>query len=194
LVRNGGFDQYGSYNQPNGWVAIGTGSGVNPTASQDGGPGMEMEAIMETQATLYQELRLPSQTTDATFAFDYRLLLSDYPAGGAAQLYARIDTPSTTIATVLLTPVINYDTGWQSVSASLNATEVAQIQAAHAAGQSVFVVFYLVQSPANSMKAYLDNVSFIVSGTMSYPFVEWQYCLYRAGLQRLSSNSPAYRS
>ncbi len=170
LVRNGDFAQYDSYNKPNGWiVAEGTGSAVNVSAGQDGGPVMSMEAIMETQASLYQELRLPSQTTSAALVFDYRLLLPDYPAGGAAQFYAQVETTSGLIANLLTTPVVNSDTGWQSFNSSLDSAVVAQIQSAHAAGQAVYLTFYLLQNPANSMKAYLDNVSFRVSGSMNYP-------------------------
>jgi hypothetical protein len=171
LVRNGGFDQYGEYGIPNAWYTYGTGTGVIATAGQDAGPAMSMEAIMETGAYIYQEIYLPTQTTAATFAFDYRMLPSEYSLGGTAQFQARVITTTNTITTVLMTANINYDTGWQSVSIALGAADVAQIQATHAAGQRMWIVFNLGQSAANQMKTYLDNVSLKVSGSVDYPTV-----------------------
>jgi hypothetical protein len=103
LVRNGAFDQYDSYNQPSGWYVYGTGAGVDANAGQDGGPVLSLESIMDTQAIARQELHLPSQTTAATFAFDYRLLPT---YGGWGYLQAGImqgDDPSTaSVVTITL--------------------------------------------------------------------------------------------
>lgn len=166
LVRNGGFDQYDWYNKPAAWIVAGTGSGVDATAGQDGGPAMSMEAIAETQASIYQELFLPTQTTAATLTFDYRMLPT---YGGAAQFYAFLSTPTSTLVTVLETTVVSYDTGWQRLDVALSGDDVAQIQAAHAAGEHVYLALALVQNPANAFKAYVDNVSFRVSGSMTRP-------------------------
>ena len=165
LVRNGTFDQ-----DKTTWAIVGSSSSV-ANVGQDGGPAMSLEAIMETGTYIYQELHLPTQTTAATFTFDYRMLPSDYSAGGAAQFYARVVTATGTLTTALVTPAINYDTGWQSASVTLKATDVANIQAAHDAGQRVYVIFDMVQNVANSMKTYLDNITFTVSGTMDDPAV-----------------------
>jgi len=166
LVRNGAFNQYDSYNKPVSWVTTGTGSAVDPAGSHDGGPAMAMEAIMETRADLYQELRLPTETTAATFSFDFRLLPT---YGGAAQLAASISTYSTVITNVLDTGAVYADTGWYSINVTLSAADVAAIQSAHAAGQAVYVIFNLLQNPANAFRAYVDNVAFKVSGTMDIP-------------------------
>jgi hypothetical protein len=167
LVRNGVFDQYDGYGQPTGWYVYGTGAAVDATAGQDGGPALSLDAIMETQAIARQEIHLPSQTSAAAFAFDYRLLPT---YGGSAYLQAGImkgDDPgtATVITTTLTTNWVSADTGWGQAQVSLDAATVTQIQSAHAAGQHVWLVFNLVQSPANAFKAHLDDVSFKVTGS-----------------------------
>ena len=171
LIRNGQFNDYGQYGEPNGWGKSGTGSGVDATGGQDGGPAMRMEGITETELVLYQQLRLPSETTAVTMAFDYRMLPT---VAGVAQLTVHliaVDSQGAIIplVTVSDSQVVNSDTGWRQVVYPLTSAEVSTIQTAHAGGQPVYAYFYLGQDPSNAFKAYVDNVSVKVSGSMTYP-------------------------
>ena len=169
LIRNGGFD-YGM----SGWYVTGINSGIDSTGGQDGGPVLSMEAISGNgNLVSLQELYLPSQTTSATFTFDYRLL----PTGGGWACFEAGVMEGDSLATATVVSVVltctwtSVGTGWQSVSAPLSSAEVSQIQAAHAAGKHVWIVFNLWQTfgSPNQFKAHVDNVSFKVSGSRDYP-------------------------
>ncbi len=167
LIRNGGFDLYGQFGEPNGWVKAGTGSGVDATAGQDGGPAMGMEAITEAQASLFQTLRLPTTTTAGVVKFDVRM--TPLLGGSVAQIFVRVVTETDTLATALASGNVIADTGWLSINYTLTGADVANIQAAHQAGHPVYLIFDLFQNPAGGFKAYVDNVSFEVSGSTDVP-------------------------
>lgn len=126
-----------------------------------------------TTTVALQELHLPSQTTAATYAFDYRLVQQTY--GTWAKLEAGI-MKGDSLATATVIKVVEDSgwvyatTGWQTISGALDAADIAAVQAAHAAGEHVWFVFNLIQNP-NSFQALLDNVSFKVTGNMDYPTV-----------------------
>jgi hypothetical protein len=175
LIRNGQFNDYGQYGEPNGWGKSDLGGGVDPTGGQDGSPAMKMEGITLETVVLYQQLRLPSETTSATMDFQFRLFPKVPTYSSSAQfgayLVAVTDSQGTlqTLATAGLSPVVDSDTGWQQVSYPLTPAEISQVQAAHTAGQPVYVYFQMGQGPANAFATYVDNVSFSVSGSTMLP-------------------------
>ncbi len=174
LVRNGTFDQ-----DKSAWYIFGTSSAVG-MVGQDDGPALVLEVIVagyngDTLSGGVQELHLPSSTTAADFAFDFRVMPTYGPGGyfQAGVMKGAALATATVITTVVSTPLISTDTGWWHVDVSLTSNEVGQIQSAHEAGEHVWVVFNLLQynGQANQAKAYVDNITFTVSGSMTYPDV-----------------------
>jgi TolB protein len=172
IIRNGGFDH-----DKTAWYLSGISSYVDATAGQDGGPALIMEEIVGNNGNgtvvALQTLPLPSQTTAAIFSFDYRLVQTYGPVASfeAGLMRGNSLSTATVITAVLSSGEVYATTNWQHVSGSLSAADVAQVQAAHEAGEQVWFVFNLVQNP-NQFQAYLDNVSFQVTGNMDYPAVD----------------------
>ena len=164
LIRNGGFD-YGM----SAWGSAYAGSGVGNTAGQDGGPALAMAPSGGKFAQVYQELPLPTQTTDIEVSFDYRLV----PTWGGA--WVRLDvsfwTSTTKIAPGPSSGLVGpgTDAGWQHASVSLSPAEVDSVQDAHAAGDQVWIVFDVTVLSPGDYTAYVDNVSVKVTGSMTYP-------------------------
>ena len=168
LVRNGSFDLYRSYGEPTAWAKIGTGSGVQPNAGQDGGPAMNLQGISETQPQLFQELRLPTTTTAVSVAADFRAYITGSPSTFWPQFAIGITTSTTPLVT-LFDQQFTGDTGWQQVKRALTAGEVAAIQNAHSAGEMIFVVFTLYQEAGSIAEVLIDNVSILVDGSLTIP-------------------------
>lgn len=162
IVRNGGFD----YDKA-GWVAnsgthAGDGYGKN-----DVGYGVQIwPEYPNYYGYIWQELSLPTQTTTAALSFDYKFL----PQAGAALGYftARIVTDDATIAALVSITPANYPGAtWQTTGAlALNASQLAAVNAAHAAGQRVYA---LIDLYAQSLFVNVDNVAFNVTGTKAAP-------------------------
>ena len=170
LVLNGAFNL-----DKTAWSITGLGSGVNTTAGQDGGPALVLDNITgdpaNNSAIALQELHLPSQTTTATYAFDYNLVQTYGTAGAFEAGFMRgNDVQSATVITVVVaTGWVYATTGWQSVSGTLTAADIATLQAAHADGEHVWFVVNLLQADSNQFQAHLDNVTFNVTGSLDYP-------------------------
>ena len=168
LVRNGAFDLAADYGKPTSWVVTGTGSGVLPTAGQDGGPAMQLQGISENQPQLYQQLRLPTLITGVSVAADFRASFIGYPSSVWPEFAVSITT-STSVLVTLYDSQFTADTGWMQVNRALTAGEVSAIQNAHSVGESVFIVFTLYQDGPGVSQTLIDNVSFRVDGSMTIP-------------------------
>ncbi len=163
IIRNGGFD----YDKA-GWVTN-AGTHVGNGYGKDGvGYGMQIwpEYSNNYYGFMWQELYLPTQTTAAALSLDYQFV----PQAGAALGYftARIVTWSGTIATPVYITTANYPgPTWQSTGAlTLNAGQLAALNAAHAAGQRVYV---LIDLYAQSLFVNVDNVVLNVTGSKATP-------------------------
>ncbi len=163
IIRNGGFD-YGNA----AWVTN-TGTYVGDSYGKNGvGYGMQIwpEYSNNYYGYMWQELYLPTQTTAAALSFDYQFV----PQSGAMLGYftARIVTETATIAILVnITPANYPGTSWQSTGAlALDAGQLAAVNAAHAAGQRVYV---LIDLYAQSLFVNVDNVAFNVTGTKVTP-------------------------
>ncbi|MBU1748896.1 MAG: hypothetical protein KKA73_14500, partial [Chloroflexi bacterium] len=163
LIRNGGFD----YDKA-GWVTNPIGTSVSDGFGKNGvGYGMQIwPEYANDYGYIWQELYLPTQTTAAALSFDYLFL----PQSGAALGYftARVITDTGTIATLVhITPENYPGSTWQATGAlALDAGQLAALNAAHAAGQRVYV---LIDLYAQNLYVNVDNVAFNVSGTKTAP-------------------------
>ncbi|MBN2006429.1 MAG: hypothetical protein JXA21_23960 [Anaerolineae bacterium] len=170
LVRNGNF----SHDQT-AWALSGSGSYVKPDGGSDGSPALVMDNITgdpaDFRAIAVQELYLPTQTTAATFTFDFGMLKT---YGTAAWFEAGLIRGESLAATTVITIVVStgwmYDSiPWQHVSGAFSAQDVIAIQSAHAAGEHVWLVFNMHQPASNQFQTYVDNVSVQASGDQTYP-------------------------
>jgi hypothetical protein len=162
LVRNGGFDH-----DKTAWATNPIGTHVGDGYGQgDVGMGMQIwPEFSNNVGFIYQEIYPPTQTTAATLSFDYRFV--ENTGAGFGYFQARVVTDTGTIATLLYVDLAGYPGQiWQAPSASLSAGELAVLNAAHTAGQRVYVMIDLY---AQFLYANVDNVSFQVSGSMDYP-------------------------
>lgn len=163
LIRNGGFD----YDKA-GWTTNPFGTHVGNGFGKNGvGYGMQIwTEYADSYGYIWQELYLPTQTTAAALSFDYLFL----PQSGAALGYfsARVVTATGTIATlVYITPATYPGETWQATgSLALNTSQLATLNAAHAAGQRVYVILDLY---AQFLYVNVDNVAFTVSGSKTIP-------------------------
>jgi hypothetical protein len=160
LIRNGTFDQ-----DKTAWATNPIGTHVGDGYGKDGiGMGMQIwPEFSNSYGYIFQEIYLPTQTTAATFALDYKFVPNVGAVFGGFQ--ARLATATSTIATPLAVTVYPGE-AWQSASVSLSAGEVTALNAARAAGERVYAV---VELSAQFLYANVDNVSFKVSGSMDVP-------------------------
>jgi Tol biopolymer transport system component len=161
LICNGDFNL-----GKTGWRLTGKGSGIGKKNVASGDACLSMAANRENRAVLIQTLYPLSQITTAAVSFEYRLLPG---RGGSAQLYAGIASDTATLFNILVTRSVSKDTGWEKVDVTLNAAVLAKIQAAHNAGQILYLTFTMVQNRPDAFKALLDNVSLQVSGLLHTP-------------------------
>ncbi len=163
LIRNGGFD----YDKA-GWTTNPIGTHVGEGYGKNGvGKGMQIWPEYANHiGFVWQELYLPTQTTAASLSFDYLFL----PQAGAGLGYfgAWVITDTGTIAALAyVTPATYPGETWQTTGAlALNAGELAALNAAHAAGQHVYLWIELY---AQNLYVNVDNVSFTVNGSKTYP-------------------------
>jgi len=172
LIRNGGFD----YDKA-GWTTNPIGTHVGDGYGTNGvGYGMQIwPEFSNNIGFIWQELYLPTQTTAASLSFDYLFL----PQAGATFGYfgAWIITSTGVLAAPLY--VATYPgTNWQATGAlTLSAGELAAMNAAHAAGQHVYLWIELY---AQSLYVNIDNVSFTVNGSKTVP--AWNGSIAYVGL------------
>ncbi|HID78735.1 MAG TPA: hypothetical protein EYP56_22420 [Planctomycetaceae bacterium] len=152
----------------------------NMTTTDNVGASTDPVLVMKTflsqgPVNVWQEVFLPTTTTAATLSFDYRLVpANSYAYLGAAlgvsvfKTDANFNNPQA-ITGWWVVPSTTVDTGWQHFSQALTAQEVAQTQAAHQAGERVFINLQLQLGSQDNFQAYIDNVSLLLSGTMTYP-------------------------
>lgn len=162
-IRNGGFD----YDKA-GWTTNLIGTHVGDGFGKNGaGYGMQIwPEFSNYYGFMWQELYLPTQTTAASLSFDYAFLPQSGPSLG--YFSARVVTDTGTIATlVYVTPATYPGETWQSTGAlAFGAGELAALNAAHAAGQHVYL---LIDLNAQNLYVNVDNVSFIVDGNKTIP-------------------------
>lgn len=161
LIRNGDFSL-----GETGWDIDGTGSGIQQKRKGTGDRVLALRTGEGRQAESIHILNLPFMITTATVSFEYRML--PYREG-SGQFYAGITSATATLASLLITPLASKETGWQKVDVTLNAAVVAKIQAAHNAGQILYLTFTMVQNRTDTFSILLDNVSFRVSGRLRMP-------------------------
>jgi hypothetical protein len=188
LIRNGDFNL-----GKTGWRPTGTGSGIGKKNVASGDACLSMAANRETRAVLIQTLYPPSQITTAAVSFEYRLVPG---GGGSAQLYAGIASDTATLANILVTRFVSKDTGWEKADVGLNAAALGKIQAAHNAGQTLYLTFTMVQNRPDAFKVLLDHVSLQVSGLLHTPhlggkiaYIATDYNGYSRGIRTISIDS-----
>ncbi|MBN2004478.1 MAG: hypothetical protein JXA21_14075 [Anaerolineae bacterium] len=170
LVRNGDFDQGRTA-----WAIFGDGSSVVSDGGPDGSPALLLENAAgdpaDYRAFAAQELHLPTQTTAATFAFDFRLLQT-----GGIQAWFQVNLvrgesleASAEITSVVSTGWVNTTTSWQHVVGAFSAQDVAAIQSARTSGEHIWIIFTLYQQAPDQFQASLDGVSILVNGDQVYP-------------------------
>jgi hypothetical protein len=160
LVRNGGFDQYKTA-----WATNLTGTHVGDDYGTTG-PGMQIwTEYSSSYGYILQELYLPSQVTAATLSFDYKFL--PQVSASLGWFRARIITDTGTLAAPLYIDPNNYPgETWQAINYTLTADELSAVNSAHDNGKRVYVIIDLY---AEFLYANVDNVSFKVDGSMTYP-------------------------
>jgi uncharacterized repeat protein (TIGR02543 family) len=175
LVLNGGFEH-----GPGAWSLIGSYSGVRSESGPEGGKALELENFSgsnDPRAFAVQTLHLPTRITAGTYRFDYRLVQQQ--GGYAGGLTVNLMKGTSLETAVSIGDLFSSDwvfttTDWQSVNGDLTDPQIQEVQNAHDAGEWVWLVFTLYQSSSagfapNQFNAFVDNVSMLVSGDMTYP-------------------------
>jgi hypothetical protein len=170
LIRNGIFNYGNAAWLTYGFILVGDYGNPNPGIEiwpdKDDYPGYKYGHIV-------QEIYPPSNTTSAKVSFDYRL----YSKGSTGYAYQFNVEVITDTYGVLATPLQVSDAQfgalvgtWQSVSQNLSAADLANLNAARAAGQRVYLLFRLwYQVGWDAVVVDVDNVKFEVEGTTTYP-------------------------
>lgn len=169
-VRNGTFDlgETGWYTRINFVNAVDSGG--------TDGAGLKLDGTSLEDPSYYvytlHELHVPDQMTEATFSLDYRFEIDSNPAFDYFRVrLISLDSESNVTTLATMEEVTNETfpgTGWQADSYTFSSDEINQINMAHAAGERVLI---WVELYARDVPAYLDNVSFRLSGEMTYPDV-----------------------
>lgn len=191
IIRNGGFEE----KLYTGWF---TNISSTTNAAKEGDRGMESyEYSQERDDFFLQNLMLPSQLQSAAISFDYRTLYQGtepVPPSINMQVYLAKskgfdtesliqDMPSLTPMGTLYNDTYNQAIDWQKISVDIDDVLIAEMQAAHDAGEFVFLVF-LFHSDDNTwmtsqdIGVNIDNVSFLVNGTQQVPPMKGKIAFY----------------
>ncbi len=116
----------------------------------------------------FQQIFLPTRTTGATLAFDYRLTTVNPSTVGAfvAQL-VKIGASVDVLAEWVVANNVVGDTGWQSFQQALTSEQINALQTARDNGEGVFLILKVLATL--EYNAYVDNVSFKLDGEWSLP-------------------------
>jgi hypothetical protein len=176
LTRNGDFEDYStSNNAATAWaISDGLLLGVFAGCGKDG-VGMCIQAHQNmggySRGFIFQEIYPPSQAATATLSLDYRFFED---GAGASLVYfaAAVMTDTGVITIPLYIDAAHYPghNVWQTFSAALGAADLARLNAAHAAGQRIYLYVELAATAYN-LDVHVDNVAFQVGGAMDYPAI-----------------------
>lgn len=151
------------------------------------GSGLRMENLgVDDDRYAFQTLTLPTDLTSATFSFDYRaeaelgvgvdgqpvlLEVSVASSKGFDSENLEETAPLTQLG-VLFTETITAEFDWRSHMTDFDPALVSAVQAAHAAGEHVFLQFAQRKTEAydkHGFTADIDNASLKVSGRQTIP-------------------------
>lgn len=171
IIYNGQFDRGVA-----GWGTIGFDTTLATAANygNNGTAGLKVTTVIASDGFFFQQLHLPTTTTDLSLAYDIRIVGRDPQPGGAA-MYAALETETTRLAITQFANNLFNDSGWNSLTWNPTAGEIAAVQAQHAAGNAVYLSFYLQQfdeqgqPSADEVELYVDNVVVTVTGERDQP-------------------------
>lgn len=158
-------------------------SDITPSADKDAGYGLRLEDLgVSDDRYSFQKLAIPSDLDSATIRFDYRaveeIVHLDLPvvfqvsvakSKGFDSANLQELSPLTTIG-VIYQQTIDAMFDWREFEADLDSALIQAMQAAHDAGEFVFLVFS--QAKVNDDHGYItdiDNISFKVDGRQRAP-------------------------
>jgi hypothetical protein len=182
IIRNGAFEDYSH----EAWFDHRC--DITSLVSKDGTHSMGMDGglIQDDDRYFFQQLTIPTELESAAIRFDFRAD-EDYVIGHPpVQLQIAVakgsgfDTTSMENEEMEAPPletigVIHEETisaafDWKGFSAELDHALIAKMQAAHDAGELVFLLFYQTRIDERlGFELAVDNVSFTVNGTQRVP-------------------------
>ncbi len=180
IIRNGDFEETF-------FSAWFTNLEIRSGAARDSNGGISSYRFNNTrrEGVFFQKLTIPSHLQSATIRFDYRVVhneVTDPPSPINLEVYLAQGPGLTTenliseLSDIDRIGEIHSDSfsqplEWQTFSADIPTNLIAQTQAAHDAGNFVFLVFSF-QSDTNEwtdIVANIDNISLLVTGIQSVP-------------------------
>jgi Tol biopolymer transport system component len=190
IVRNGDFEHktdawyqfrcdYGSWYAKSGEYGLRLGS---------------LTGILYEERYFFQQLILPSQLDSATISLDYR---SDEITFGDAlpvkfdiviaksagfESWDLEETPPLEVLGVIHSETIDTAFDWRTFNTPLDPALIAQIQAAHTAGEYLFLLVSQTKTGVkHGFETEIDNLSIKVSGTQSVPTMEGKIAFLQDG-------------
>ena len=180
VIRNGDFEQ-----DRDAWYV--NRSNISSLAGKDGSYGLDLghgSKVDPYNCYAFQKLMIPSELNSATIRFDYGIDDKDYydpsPVNFEVSIVASKgfdseklgENPPVEVIDVIHTETIATAFNWQGFRAELTPDLLGAMQAAHEAGEFVFLLFS--QNNGNGggdprFDIYIDNVFFTINGVQHVP-------------------------